>query len=391
MKKLRIIILLIEPPLPFGNAAARWFYVLLKGLVERGHEVMAFATCSKENEIEKAKNLFPKPAYDLRLYPMRKSSSLSQKVTSFLKPFSFKISTELQSDLEAELEKGFDILHVEQLWAGWSAQRFSAKTLMNIHHFQSIDLEFTHNKSLREKYEKWQILRAEKTLTSLFPFIRSCSPRLEEYSKKINPKALIQTIPVGMDDSLYEYINDEERGSEPTIVMIGTMTWFPTSSAAIRLLERLWPKIKEEVPNAKLKIVGYDARSVLKKYLSLDGVEVFENVPEIEPYFKMGSVFVYAPARGSGMKIKILEAMLFGIPVVTTSEGSEGLPVVDGVHAGLCEDDEGLISRTVDLLKDRDKQNKMRLKGRELVTSFCGPKATLDQLEMVYQRMTEKL
>ena len=91
------------------------------------------------------------------------------------------------------------------------------------------------------------------------------------------------------------------------------------------------------------------------------------------------------------MKIKILEAMLFGIPVVTTSEGSEGLPVIDGEHAGLCEDDEGLIERTVNLLKDRDKQNSQRKKGRELVTSFCGPKTTLDQLEAVYQKMTEKL
>ncbi len=391
MKKLRIIILLIEPPLPFGNAAARWFYVLLKGLVERGHDVSAFATCSKENEIEKASKLFPKPEFDLRLFPMRTSSTLTQKVTSFIKPFSFKISDALQRDLDRELEKGFDILHVEQLWGGWSAQKVTSKTLMNIHHFQSIDLEFTHNKTLREKYEKWQILRTENKLTRDFPFIRSCSPRLEAFSKEINPSAMVETIPVGMDDSLYEYIKDEDRGVDPTIVMIGTMTWYPTSSAAVRLLERLWPEIKKQVPNAKLKIVGYDARSVLKEYLNLEGVEVFENVPEIEPYFKMGSVFVYAPGRGSGMKIKILEAMLFGIPVVTTSEGSEGLPVIDGVHAGLCEDDEGLIERTVALLKDKEKQNKQRLKGRELVSSFCGAKATLDQLETVYTKMTEKI
>ena len=54
---------------------------------------------------------------------------------------------------------------------------------------------------------------------------------------------------------------------------------------------------------------------------------------------------VYAPSRGSGMKIKILEAMAFGVPVVTTSEGVEGFPAVDGVHAGVCEDDAGLIER----------------------------------------------
>ena len=54
MSPLRIVLLMIEPPLPFGNAAARWFYVLLRGLVERGHNVTAFATCSKPEEMARA-------------------------------------------------------------------------------------------------------------------------------------------------------------------------------------------------------------------------------------------------------------------------------------------------------------------------------------------------
>jgi glycosyltransferase involved in cell wall biosynthesis len=389
LKKLRIVILLIEPPLPFGNAAARWYYVLLKGLVERGHEVSAIATYSKESEIKKVQELFPSSSYDLKLFPMRSSSSLPQKIESFLRPYSFKISSEVQEALDIELKKGFDILHVEQLWASWAALDYQNKTLLSIHYYQNIDLEFSLNKSLKERFQKWQIFRTEEKLTRHFPYIKTCSKRLEDLSRKMNPKAQVQTIPFGMESSLYEYIKDEDRGQEPTIVMIGTMSWYPTSSAAIRLLEKLWPSIKAQVPKAKLKIIGYDARSVLKDYLEVDGVEIIENVPNIEPYFKMGSVFVYAPGRGSGMKIKILEAMLFGIPVVTTSEGAEGFPAIDGVHAGICEDDKGLIDRSVALLNDIEKQNQQRLKGRELVESFCSPKATLDQLEKVYQKMID--
>ena len=69
MPPLRIALVLIEPPLPFGNAAARWFYVLLKGLVERGNRVTAFAACSKPEDIAKGQALFPAPSFDLRLYP----------------------------------------------------------------------------------------------------------------------------------------------------------------------------------------------------------------------------------------------------------------------------------------------------------------------------------
>src|SRR4051812_11282598 len=65
----RIILVLNEPPLPFGGAAARWYYVLLKGLVERGHRVTAFATYAHPVEADDARQLFPSGTYDLRLYP----------------------------------------------------------------------------------------------------------------------------------------------------------------------------------------------------------------------------------------------------------------------------------------------------------------------------------
>src|ERR1700759_488474 len=61
----RVVLVMIEPPVPFGNAAARWYYVLLRGLVERGHRVTAFAACSKPKEVEEARALFPGPDYAL--------------------------------------------------------------------------------------------------------------------------------------------------------------------------------------------------------------------------------------------------------------------------------------------------------------------------------------
>src|SRR5947209_4603685 len=111
LRPLRIIIVMVEAPVPFGNAAARWFYVLLKELVKRGHHVTAFATCSKPSEMEKARSLFPSSQYDLRLYPMPTGSNIRGKWQSFRRPFSNIFSHQLKSDLKIECEKGFDILH----------------------------------------------------------------------------------------------------------------------------------------------------------------------------------------------------------------------------------------------------------------------------------------
>jgi glycosyltransferase involved in cell wall biosynthesis len=385
----RVVIAMIEPPLPFGNAAARWFYVLLKGLVERGHRVTAFAACSKPREIEESRALFPAPDYDLRLYPFPTGGGLASKWRTLRRPYSYMFGPELKRDLDAELAKGYDILHLEQLWAGWLALDRPDKALVNVHHLVWIDLEESRPKTRRDALDRRLSDHAERTLIRRLKHFRACSPRLVGPMKGVNPSADITVVPVGIDASLYEYIPDDRRAVDPMITLVGTMSWYPGYSAAVRLLTRLWPEIRRRVPAARLQIIGWSARSALAEFLDMPGVEIHENVPEVRPYFEKTSVMLYAPSRGSGMKIKILESMASGVPVVTTSEGVEGLPAVDGVHAGICEDDAGLIDRTVALLEDPDAQNRRRHAARALIESHCGPAPTVDAIESIYERMLE--
>src|SRR5688500_8802180 len=105
MKPLRIALVMIEPPLPFGNAAARWFYVLLRGLVERGHRVTAFAACSHDNEMHEAQRLFPSPDFDLRCFPLP-PGSLQGKFRSLVQPYSNFFSGELRANLREVMASG---------------------------------------------------------------------------------------------------------------------------------------------------------------------------------------------------------------------------------------------------------------------------------------------
>ncbi len=389
MRSLRIVLAMIEPPLPFGNAAARWFYVLLRELVARGHSVTAFASCSKPAEMTQAADLFTKPKYDLRLFGLPHRSGLAAKMQTLRQPYSYMFSKELKRELKATLASGFDILHLEQLWTGWLGLEHRAKALVNVHHLVEIDLEMSVSQSPRDILERQLMFGAERRLLRRHKNFRACSPRLENAIREINALATVTTVPVGIDSSLYTYIPDDRRTGEPLLTLIGTMAWYPGYSAAIRLLKRLWPAIKSQVPEAKLQIVGWSAREKLANYLDLPDVSIHENVPEIQPYFERTGVFLYAPSRGSGMKIKILEAMAFGVPLVTTSEGVEGIPAEDDAHAGLCEDDAGLIERTVSLLRDPVRQNRQRLAARQLLESHCGPKPTVDAIEAIYSKMLE--
>jgi polysaccharide biosynthesis protein PslH len=383
---LRIVLVMMEPPLPFGNASARWYYVLLRGLVARGHRVTAFAVCGTPEELVRARDLFPASDYDLRLFPFPARRGPRSKWETWRQPYSYPFSPDLRRDLDAALAQGFDILHLEQLWSGWLGLRHRDRALINVHYLFRIDQEEWRPKTWRGRARRWMTFGAERRLLRQYQFIRAVSPRLEGAVGELNPRADLSTVPLGLEISLYRYIPDEQRSSVPVVTLIGTMDWSPTYSAAVRLLTRLWPEIKRQVPAARLQIVGWSARARLADFLTLPDVSVAENVPEIQPYFERASVLLYAPGRGSGMKVKVQEAMAFGVPVVTTSEGVEGLPAEDGRHAGVCEDDAGLIRRTVALLRDPDLQNRQRRAARQLLETHCGPTPTLDALEKVYAR-----
>jgi hypothetical protein len=76
--------------------------------------------------------------------------------------------------------------------------------------------------------------------------------------------------------------------------------------------------------------------------------------------------------------------------VVTTSEGAEGLPAEDMVHMGLCEDNAGLIARTVKILRTPELQETLRLKGRQLLESHCGEDKTVTEIEQIYYQILQQ-
>jgi glycosyltransferase involved in cell wall biosynthesis len=387
MSPLRILLVLLEPPVPFGNAAARWYYVLLRELTARGHRVTCFAACSKPAEMEEARRLFPPPDYDLRLYPFPARRGLGAKLETLRRPYSYMFSAELRRDLDAELERGFDVLHLEQLWCGWLGLAHRERALVNVLYLFSIDLAAVPVHGIGSRMQRWLARRGERRLLRAYPRLAALSDRLRDEILRIASRANVSVCPLGIDHALYPYIPDEQRTAHPVVGVIGSMGWYPTHSAAVRLITRLWPEIKRRVPAAKAQLVGWGARGALAQFLEMPDVVIEEDVPDTRPYFERTGVMLYAPGGGSGMKVKVLEALGYGVPVVTTPEGVEGLPAQDGVHAGVCEDDAGLIERTVRLLRDPAAQNRQRAAGRALLEAHCGPKPTVDAIERAYAAM----
>lgn len=385
--RLKILLLLIEPPLPFGNAASRWFHVLTTELLKRGHKLDVLVASNVPTDIEKARVAF-KSWPSFAIFPFAQSQGLLSKITTFLYPQRFSFNQDFLNRLQALDPNSYDVIHAEQTWSGWPVLPWAHKTLINVHFLQAIDLAEVRPLGLKQRLQFQSWFRGEKYLLSRFPNVRTCSDRLTKHILSWGPKPLLKTVPFGIDLSLYPFIETAQRQNrEPLITLIGNMSWHPSYSAGLRLIEELWPTIKKRLPQARLRIVGWGARQAFHRHLHHPDIEIVENVPDIRPYFEEASLLLYAPGRGSGMKIKIQEALAFGVPVVTTSEGAEGLPAQDMVHLGLCDDNSGLIERAVQILGDFELQEKLRKKGRQLLEDHCSPASTVDQIEELHQQI----
>jgi glycosyltransferase involved in cell wall biosynthesis len=384
---MKVVLVLGEAPYPFGNAAARWYYVLLRGLVARGHEVVAFARSSHPEEARAAAELFPSTNYHMQTYPVITSRGIRSKFKTLRRPFSYLFSDSMRRDVAAELARGFDVLHLEDLWSGWLGLDHVDRSVLNIHYLFGIDLAGPAGARAMTPIRRAIITRAERRMLRRYPNVITLTGRLATELAAIHPEGRFDIVPLGLDSSLYPFDPRPTPARRPTIGLIGTFTWQPTFVAAERLLTKLWPEISRQVPAARIQAVGRNAATALAPFANTPGLEIHSDVPDSIPYFRSTDVLLYAPPQGSGMKVKIIEAFALGTPVVTNAEGVEGLPAEDGVHAGIADDDEGLIARAVALLRDADRRHAQRLAARELVETVCGPGPTVDAIEAIHARI----
>jgi glycosyltransferase involved in cell wall biosynthesis len=350
------------------------------------------APVHSERQAREVRQRFPTSSYDVRLYPItRQGSTIARKLRSMAEPHGYIFCDALRRDLRAlaDASGSWDVLHLEDVWAGWTGLAFPRhRTVLNFHNLYRIDDAPVPPWS-REGAIQLLRHRAEARLARAYPNLLGLTPRLQRHLQQLAPRAHVEVCPFGLDLDGYEYLPSPGPRT-PMVTLIGSMHWAPSASAARRLLTSLFPKIKRLVPAARCVIVGWNARTMLAPYLGMPDVDILEDVPDVRPHFARADLLLYAPQRATGMKVKVLEAFAFGVPVVTNAEGVEGIPALDGMHAGISDDDEGLVERAVRLLRDADARERQREAARRLLESHCGPKPTLDRVEEIYAGVLDR-
>jgi glycosyltransferase involved in cell wall biosynthesis len=134
------------------------------------------------------------------------------------------------------------------------------------------------------------------------------------------------TLPAGVD--LDTFRRDPNIPRKKQFLILGSMGWAPYVQALLWFLHQVWMDIHEVLPEYNLVIVGSGAPEEITKFHGHYNVEVTGFVLDVMPYLHESAAMIVPLKSGSGMRIKIIEAMAAELPIITTSVGCEGIPII---------------------------------------------------------------
>ncbi len=214
-----------------------------------------------------------------------------------------------------------------------------------------------------------------------------CSQREYDQLRRIAPAARIAVIENGVDTAYFAG-SGEGAGPRRQIVFVGVMDYFPNSDAAIFFANQVWPQVRSRLGDAELLIVGANPGPAVRALAELPGVKVTGTVPDVRSYYGQALTAIVPLRTGGGTRLKILEAMAAGVPVVSTPLGAEGLEVVDNENVLLVDPDDaqGWTDRLVSLAESAARRAQLSEAGLRLVVTRYDWEILGAKLRETYQR-----
>ena len=197
----------------------------------------------------------------------------------------------------------------------------------------------------------------------------------------------IRVVPITVDIERLDGIWQARNPQPDRLLTIGTMFWPPNSEGVIWWLRNGYERLSAIWPGVTYDIVGPRPPQSLQGLAQrFPGVRLHGYVADVTQFWTSATVLVVPLLSGGGVRVKILEAMAMGVPVISTSIGCEGLAVQHGEHLLVADTPEGLTDACVRLFQDQGLANYLTRHARQLVIERYSAKRALGVLDEVYKQ-----
>ncbi len=203
-----------------------------------------------------------------------------------------------------------------------------------------------------------------------------------EILRVLSPSS-VTLVPNGIDTEVWPDVSDAERRPRD-LVFMGKMDYRPNVLSMQWFCSLVLPALIQRYSNLRLWIVGRDPAPDVWKLGQIPEVTVTGYVEDAQPFFQRGSIFVLPMFHGGGTRFKALEALMAGMPLVTTQMGIQGIPLQDQVHCMTAESAEEFIRAIQTLWEKPWLGSALARRGRKLVEDQFAWSVITPALDSIY-------
>jgi glycosyltransferase involved in cell wall biosynthesis len=284
---------------------------------------------------------------------------------------SLQINREVQDFIASAIEKKPDIIFFDGVFV---SQYFESiphqlrnRCIVSPHNVES-EIEwgiFTSSSGLsklRSFFRYLDVMHIERSLIPEFPFIAAVSDRDAAFYRFLSPESKIFVLPNVVDVRNYPFCKDRV---DNVILFVGSLNWTPNVHGLEWFVKNVFSKVHQKNPDVVLQILGRSSSALNGKLHNMSGIQLIGSVNDVRPYFERATLFVCPVFSGSGTRLKLIEAFAYGIPVVSTTKGCEGLEVEDNQHLFLAEDSHRFIQAINGILAEPSQTKQVTLRARK--------------------------
>jgi glycosyltransferase involved in cell wall biosynthesis len=282
------------------------------------------------------------------------------------------------ADRVLDLAHAADVVHLDQIEAAALAPLLRGRVPVAVHlHYRAARDAPMRLSELRPRMRR---VLSERAALGSTGWLVANSEQVARTMRRRGRHVVVAPLPV--DVAAYP---PADHDGPLRVGILGTADWPPTRAAVDRLVRDVWPRVAAAVPGAELVVAGRGMADLLAGASVPSGVDVVGTVPSAAAFLRSLSVLAYPPRRGSGTKVKVLEALACGVPVVCTPPGAEGLEPTDGLL--VAGDTDTIATHLCRLLRDPAERRQRGAAGRASIAQRHGPVAATASLVPLYERM----
>ena len=248
---------------------------------------------------------------------------------------------------------------------------------------------YRSNRMLGQSWADWaRLFRYELKAVRRADQVHVMSEADAAYLRRFVPAAAgkMVVVPNGVD--LDEYRPSSRAGRrDRRLLFLGNFQHVPNIDALEYLLLEIWPIVRQRLPDAELLVVGARPPEEVRRHQGVPGVTLVGEVEDTRPHYQTCRALLAPIRAGSGTRLKILEALACGAPVVTTTLGAEGIEGSDGVHFLIGDTPERFADAVCRLLADDALCDRLAEQGRRLVEERYGWDRSAAAARAAYERL----